>query len=173
MLKPIESPADFLDELPDLDPDESFNFCCGPSVACFNACCRDLDLVLGPYDVLRLRQALELSSRQFLEKFTAPVALPPGGFPALQLLMGEEPEKRCPFVTAKGCSVYEHRPSPCRAYPVGRGAELNPAGQIEQRFVLLREAHCLGFASEHSWTVRQWLDDQGLGPYNSSNDRYL
>ena len=33
-------------------------FACHPKVPCFNECCRELDLALSPYDVLRLRRAL-------------------------------------------------------------------------------------------------------------------
>ena len=36
--------------------DEAFRFACGPEVACFNDCCRDLFQALTPYDALRLKR---------------------------------------------------------------------------------------------------------------------
>ncbi len=50
-----------------IDPDTPFRFACNPGVACFNECCRDLNQFLTPYDVLRLKRGLGLSSRQFLD----------------------------------------------------------------------------------------------------------
>ena len=34
--------------------DRPFTFACHPGVPCFTECCRELDLALTPYDVLRL-----------------------------------------------------------------------------------------------------------------------
>ena len=31
--------------------DDQFQFACGPEVPCFNACCRDLNQFLTPYDL--------------------------------------------------------------------------------------------------------------------------
>ena len=52
-------------------PDEVFRFACSPGVACFNACCRDLNQSLYPYDILRLKKRLKLPSGEFLERYTA------------------------------------------------------------------------------------------------------
>ena len=57
-----------LDALPALGADDRLGFACHPGVPCFNACCRDLDLLLYPYDVLRLRRALGLDSPGFLSR---------------------------------------------------------------------------------------------------------
>jgi Fe-S-cluster containining protein len=37
----------------------------------------------------------------------------------VKLSMGRDEGHRCPFVTDKGCSIYEDRPEACRLYPVG------------------------------------------------------
>ena len=41
-----------------LKPGDSFAFRCHPDIACFNRCCRNLNLFLYPYDVIRLKGAL-------------------------------------------------------------------------------------------------------------------
>jgi hypothetical protein len=40
-------------------------------------------------------------------------------------------------------------------------------------YVLIQEAHCLGFAEPRQWTVRQWKKDQKLDIYNEMNDLML
>lgn len=162
-----------LDELPALGPDEPFRFACHPQVPCFNACCRDLDLELHPYDMLRLRQRLGLSSRAFLDRHGRAGILPHTGFPTVELCMSEAPERPCPFVRPEGCSVYEDRPAACRCYPVGRGVGLDADGERFERLFLLREAHCRGFEQPQRWTARGWLADQGLEPYAALDDGYM
>jgi Fe-S-cluster containining protein len=162
-----------LEELPALEPDERFCFACHPGVACFNACCRELDLLLYPYDVLQLRRALSLSSSAFLERHAAPVTLPPHGFPMVQLRMSARSGATCPFVTPEGCAVYARRPAACRAYPLGRGAWLDAHGALQVRHVVVREPHCRGFEDGPSWDAEGWLSDQALQEYNAQNDRYI
>ena len=71
----------FLDSLPELHPGEHFRFACHPGVPCFNACCSDLNLMLTPYDAMRLRRALHIGATDFLNHFTIRYTLPDTGFP--------------------------------------------------------------------------------------------
>ena len=159
--------------LPALKPEESFCFDCHPDVPCFNSCCADLDLVVSPYDALRLRAVLKIDSAEFLERFTCVAVAPDNGFPQVFLRMREDDRKTCPFVTSQGCSVYPDRPSACRSYPLGRGASLDDHGQIAVRYVMVQEGHCQGFKESKSWTPESWIQDQGLKEYNAYNDCYL
>ena len=161
----------FLQSLPEIGQDESFRFACHPQVPCFNACCGDLNLMLTPYDALRLRLGLGMSSKDFIAGHCAVFTAPDTGFPMLSLRMTEGAGKPCPFVTAKGCSVYPNRPAACRTYPLGRATRLNEAGQVEERYFVVREPHCRGFEENRDWTPRLWLKDQGLEPYYASNDK--
>lgn len=164
---------DFLDELPVLEEDQPFCFRCDDRVACFNLCCADLNLVLSPYDVLMLRKGLKIESRAFLERYTRVAIDPETGFPEVSMAMRDDALESCPLVTDKGCCVYQHRPSACRMYPIGRGARVAETGQITEQFALIKEAHCLGFQSEVRWTAKTWQKDQELEAYNRSNDLYL
>lgn len=151
--------------------DELFNFDCHPGVPCFTHCCRELELALTPYDILRLRKATGLHSRELLEKYVIIEQGCQDVFPRLYLTMVDDGQASCVFVSKEGCTVYEHRPGACRAYPTGRGAQKNSKGMIEELHVLLREDHCKGFEESASQNVVQYMRDQELDTYNHFNDK--
>ena len=162
---------------------ESFQFECRPDVSCFGKCCSNLTLMLLPYDVLRLRSRLQLSSAAFLDEHAVTVLDPDTGVPRIRLRMGDDENKSCPFLGPKGCAVYEDRPSACRMFPLGRAATTGGAGAlgkarlcdngVMERFFLVREQVCAGFAETREWRVDEWLDNEGLRPYIAHNDRWL
>lgn len=155
-------------------PDETFQFECSPEVACFNECCRDLNQFLYPYDILRLKKGLGLSSREFLERYTIQHIGPESGLPIVALKTTDAKGQTCPFVTEKGCRVYPFRPSSCRIYPLMRALSRNrETGEITERFMLLNEPHCLGFNEPKEQNVRQWMMEQGVDADNSINDRLM
>ncbi len=162
---------------PDVTPislQETFRFSCNPEVPCFNECCRDLNQFLTPYDILRLKSHLELSARQFLEQYTCQHIGPESGLPIITLKPGDQQDLACPFVTPKGCSVYENRPSSCRTYPLMRAvARSRETGEMTEQFMLLKEPHCRGFKKGKTQTVQQWIDEQGIAIYNEINDKLM
>jgi len=150
-----------------------FSFGCHPRVACFTECCRELDLLLTPYDVLCLSNELQMRAKEFIDRFVVVEQNEQGGFPSLYLGMVDDGRASCPFISNRGCRVYNSRPGACRAYPVGRGATLDANGQVHEIHVLVREEHCRGFAEAHSYTVAEWFENQGLSDYNVLNDEVL
>ena len=154
--------------------DEHFCFSCHPGVPCFTECCRQLDLALTPYDVLRLKNRLQMHSGNFLEQYVIIEWDERIVFPQCYLTMVDDGRASCVFVSPEGCSVYEDRPSACRAYPVGRGASRRDDGQtISERYVLLEEPHCLGFAESSPHTPEGYLRDQGFDEYSRWNDAIM
>lgn len=154
--------------------DNSFTFRCHKDIACFTHCCAKLELVLTPYDILRLKERLGLSSEDFLEKYTDTKVDSGSRFPRVILRMNEGKDRVCHFVTPGGCSVYEDRPGACRFYPVGRAAmKLEPASHAKEKFFLVKEAHCRGFEEDREWTVEEWISSEGLDEYNALNDLWL
>lgn len=151
---------------------EKFQFRCHPGVTCFNECCRNLELALTPYDVLRLKGALGLSSADFLERHALVEEAEDSPWPMVYLGMEDDGLGRCPFVAPEGCRVYGHRPGACRMYPLGRGVCRNAAGRRHDLYVLLTEPHCRGFSgvAVPAWSVAEWLGDQDLMPYNALHD---
>jgi Fe-S-cluster containining protein len=156
-----------LDEYPRLGPDDTFKFSCHPGISCFNKCCGDVNIFLSPYDVLRLKRRLGMSSTEFLEQYTLMPVQKDMRTPVVMLKMNDDEEKSCPFLTEEGCGVYTDRPWPCRMYPLGMAAQKDtPDGWRGDRFFfLLQEEGCTGFGEAKEWTVRQWMDDQGIDEY--------
>jgi Fe-S-cluster containining protein len=153
-----------------IDNSEKFCFACHPGVPCFTQCCRQLDLALTPYDVLRLKNRLKLHSGKFLEQYVIIEWEEGMVFPACYLTMVDDGRASCVFVSDKGCSVYEDRPGACRAYPVGRGASRDGDGTVTEQYVLVKEPHCQGFEENPEQTAAEYFQDQGLVDYNRFND---
>lgn len=162
------------DNLKPIEPDNLFRFECSPKVACFNECCRDLNQFLYPYDVLRLKKRLGLSSGEFLERFTIQHIGPESGLLVVALKAADAERLTCPFVSPNGCRVYPDRPASCRTYPLARAISRHrETGQVSEHFMLLKEPHCLGFKASKSQTARQWINDQQIKIYNQFNDQLL
>jgi Fe-S-cluster containining protein len=162
------------DEFRQLLPDEPFPFACHKTVACFNECCRDLNQSLTPYDLLRLKTGLGLSTTEFLTTYTRIHTGPETGLPVPTLRPRDNAGLTCPFVTPHGCRVYENRPSSCRIYPLARAiSRSRRTGHIREHFALLKEPHCLGHAQDHTQTVREWIMHQGLEAYFRFNDMLI
>lgn len=168
-----DATQEFMESLPTLRAGESFCFRCHREISCFNECCSDLNMALAPYDVLRLRRALGLSSKGFLSRFAHVGVIPDSGFPYVSLRMRDDEKHSCPFVDAKGCTVYRDRPGACRTYPLGRGASADESGHISSQYVLVQEEHCRGFEENKSWTIETWISDQEIGEYDLMSDSFL
>jgi Fe-S-cluster containining protein len=150
-----------------LQAGEVFTFHCHPQVPCFNRCCRNLNLFLYPYDVLRLKSALGIDSEAFLDQYVDVVLREGNYFPEVLLCMSDNADKTCPFLTPKGCSVYGDRPDTCRLYPVEQGAIFSDDGRIVQSIHLLRPADfCQGHLASQTLTVEAWVKDQDAERHN-------
>jgi len=157
-----------------IDPDAPFRFACNPGVACFNACCRDLNQFLTPYDVLRLKRGLGLSSQGFLEQYTRRHTGPGSGLPVVTLKPADPERLTCVFVTPAGCRVYPDRPSSCRMYPLVRLLRRSrQTADVRVEYRLLKEPHCRGFDAQQVRTVQGWMLEQDLLDFNAENDRML
>lgn len=156
-----------LKEYPRLTESDSFSFECGFHLECFNKCCADVNIFLTPYDVLRLRSALEMSSAEFLRKHTIIPFDKNQKFPVPLLLMSDSDDKICSFVDPdKGCTVYTDRPWPCRMYPLGMASPGDEADNASEPFYfIMKEDVCLGLGKPKEWTVSEWMQDQGIPKY--------
>src|SRR5512143_4067544 len=52
-----------------LTANSRFKFRCHKGVKCFTACCSDINIVLPPYDLLRLRKRLGMTTEDFISKY--------------------------------------------------------------------------------------------------------
>lgn len=169
-----EEPSPSNGALTPISEQGAFAFHCSSAVACFNACCRDLNQYLAPYDILQLKNFLKIRSEEFLATYTTRHIGPETGLPVITLRPRIGTGRECPFVTAAGCQVYPNRPSSCRIYPLARAVtRCRQTGRLTEHFALIRESHCLGFEQDHRQTVRQWLQSQQLPVCLEQNDRFL
>jgi len=156
-----------------LAPGEQFGFRCHSDLACFNQCCRNLNLFLYPYDVLRLRRQLEISSDEFIERYVDLVLRKEQHFPEVLLRMADNQEHTCPFLSPQGCSVYPDRPDTCRTFPVEQGALYDAATGHSKAVSYLRPPDfCLGQLEDQQWTTDTWAKDQEAAVYNQMTMRW-
>lgn len=154
--------------------DDEMNFVCSPDVSCYIECCKDLSQALTPYDVLRLKNNLNLASGLFLKKYTSSHIGPESGLPVVTFKSDPATGHLCPFVNSEGCSVYPDRPASCRIYPLARAvARSRQTGEVAEFFALIEEPHCRGFGQNIGQTVRSWLAGQDLALHNLMNDRFM
>jgi len=154
--------------------DGKFRFACHPSVSCFTECCRDLRLMLTPYDIVRLKSQLHMTAGNFLDEYCEIHFDETRGLPMVHLAMQDDDRRTCPFVSPKGCGVYTDRPGACRIYPIARASRLHKLhGTVIENFFVLQEAHCRGFEEDRSWTLEEWVSDQGLELYHDMNNLWM
>lgn len=148
---------------PTLEIEDSFRFRCGKSVSCFNECCKDVTIFLGPYDVLRMSQGLGIPAKEFLDKHCTILGTN-RLIPLIVMRMNEEDEKRCFFVTPEGCSVYEKRPWACRMFPL----DVTEEGSSFR--VIIDDSRCKGLLEDLERRVVDYLNDQGAPKYQVMDD---
>jgi len=166
---------DRLDKLPGIriKNDDSFTFRCYPGIGCFNRCCRNLNLFLYPYDVIRLKHVMNISSDAFLDKYVDVVLRPGNYFPEVLLRMSENDEKSCPFLMPSGCSVYPDRPDTCRTFPFEQGILYDARTKKDVPVYFFRPPEfCEGPYEEYEWTMAAWTADQDAGQHHKMTIRW-
>ena len=158
-----------------LTKDSRFKFRCHPKVRCFTACCSNVNIALPPYDLLRLRKRLGLAAHEFISKYGDIQILDKTLFPVVTLKMRDDEKKSCPFVTPRGCTVYEDRPNICRYYPVGMATlrKVDAEGGKDEFYFMTKEDHCKGFEEDKQWTIGEWRADQGADLYDEMNRGWM
>ena len=158
-----------LDQIPGrcIATGDRFRFRCHPGIGCFNRCCRNLNLFLYPYDVIRLKNCLGISSDQFIDRYVDIVLRDGNSFPDVLLRMSNDAEQTCPFLTEEGCTVYQDRPDTCRTFPVEHGLQYGTTGAPPQPVSFFRPPDfCLGQHEPDEWTLESWKTDQDAAEHN-------
>jgi uncharacterized protein len=146
-----------------LNTNSKFKFKCHPGVSCFTKCCRGINIILTPYDVIRLKTRLGIPSDDFLSIYTRPHLLEKTDLPVVTLRQLDDEASSCPFVREEGCIIYEDRPTACRYYPLGTATLQHKDGADDSGFFFfVHEPHCKGFEEDGHWTVETWREDQGV-----------
>ena len=156
-----------------LSPDSGFTFHCHAGQTCFNQCCRTPTIILSPYDLLRLKQGLGITSGQLLERYTRQEIEPNSNLPLVFIDAYRSPEGGCPFVGAAGCTFTRIGPGPaCRLFPLTMGSRLTRMVSRTTTFaagwIIAR-----GFDAEIEWTVASWMASQGFAEYDQGRRAWL
>lgn len=150
-----------------LEPEERFRFRCHPQIDCFNQCCRNLNLFLYPYDIVRLKKRLQITSDQFLDRYVDIVLRKTNFFPDVLLSMADNDQKTCPFLSDAGCTVYPDRPDACRTFPLEQGLYYYAqTSQTTPVYFFKPPDFCLGPHENTEWTIETWAEDQNAVVYN-------
>lgn len=162
-----------LKEYPRLYKESKFKFNCHKNISCFNKCCSDVNIFLTPYDIIRLKNSLKISSQEFLDRHTFLPIDEKQNHPVVMLKMNNDEDKTCPFVGDNGCSVYEDRPWPCRMFPLGVASpkEIGVNGDGEFYFIL-EEPICQGYKEDRYLTVNEWINDQQVDKYTEMGEQF-
>jgi Fe-S-cluster containining protein len=166
---------DIIDNYPRLGLDDTFSFSCNPSVPCFGACCHDINIFLTPYDVLRLKKNLGITSEEFIAKYAlSPEINTETRIPLVVLRMSDAEGRPCQFLGEKGCTVYEDRPWSCRMYPLGLASQrskYNPTGE-EFYYLMVEHEKCKGHGIGGEIRVGDYLESQKVADFDSMNEMY-
>ena len=163
-----------------ITPEGIFSFACHPGVSCFNRCCHEIDVILTPVDILKIKTEMKLRSDEFLKKYTTLQKLKGTGIPMVKLLMRDNSNGACIFLDKeRGCSIYQFRPLVCRSYPLGvasldpRQSEDTSNDQPSEARFIIREDICMGHREPKTWTLKEWMKDQGTIGIESDNKTWL
>ncbi|MDM8561622.1 YkgJ family cysteine cluster protein [Candidatus Parabeggiatoa sp. HSG14] len=157
-LKPVE-----------LSLEDTIQFRCHKDIACFNECCKRIDILLTPYDILRLKKHLKMSSNEFLAQYTVPYEMDQQGMPGVKIRTADD-NPACPFLGENGCSVYEDRPTVCRYYALGlMSMRKEKSLTDENAYFLVKEDHCLGHNESRTITIGDYRQEQCVEQYDEIN----
>ncbi len=150
----------------------TFQFACHSEVSCFTRCCHDADMYLYPYDIVRMKQHLGISSEAFLMAHTTTAIRDMPTFPNVMLKMSDRPGKPCTFLTEQGCTIYADRPYSCRAYPLEPAMVGDEDGTVRMQHYVMRHGHCKGHHEDRTWTAESWMADQQMNAYTAPNSHW-
>lgn len=145
-----------------LDGSKAIRFRCHRGIACWNACCSNIDISLTPVDIMRLKRRLGTTSTEFLERCTLPYEMEKDGIAGVKL-KPVDGGTACRFMQPEGCAVYDDRPTACRYYPVAL-LSMRKQGESTDRdaYALVKEPHCLGHDEPRTITIDAYRAEQGL-----------
>jgi len=151
---------------------DTFRFACNEEIPCFTRCCQNADMLLYPYDIIRLKKHLGMTSEEFLVTHTITAFRDNPNFPSIMLKMSDDEGHPCSFLSDKGCTVYENRPYSCRAYPLEPAMQDNGKGGFSITSYVVQHDHCLGHGEGKDWTSEAWMKSQGMETYNKYNSAW-
>jgi Fe-S-cluster containining protein len=154
-----------------LKPEDVIRFNCNAKLDCYTRCCRDITILLTPYDVLRMKNAIRISSGDFLARYTATL-IGDTGLPFVVLKMLDDNKQSCPFVKHSGCTIYPHRPWACRIYPLQPESTQLTEKAGKAYYSVMEIPFCLGLEADRTLTLSAYIEEQGIPVYIEMEKRF-
>lgn len=149
-----------------VDEKHVIQFSCHKGIGCWNACCSNIDISLTPYDVLRMKTRLGISSTEFLKQYTVPYEMDKDSIAGVKFRPVEE-GTACRFMKPEGCDIYADRPTACRYYPVALLSMRRQDEYVDRdSYAIVKEDHCKGHEVNRPITIGDYRKEQGLGEYD-------
>ncbi len=144
-------------------------FSCHKGVSCYNACCKQADIPLTSYDILRLKDHFGISSTEFLKEHTIPFEMDQDKLPGVKL-RHLDGTTICRFMNDDGCGVYKDRPMACRYYPVGHlSMRKQDVNAEEEHYFLVKEDYCKGHEEDRELTIDEYRAEQEVEEYDKNS----
>ena len=141
-------------------------FSCHKGIGCWNACCSNIDISLTPYDVLRMKTRLGITSTEFLRLYTVPYEMDKDSIAGVKFRPVEE-GTACRFMKPEGCDIYADRPTACRYYPVALLSMRRQDEYVDRdSYAIVKEDHCKGHEVKRRITIADYRQEQGLVEYD-------
>lgn len=146
---------------------ESFQYDC---IQC-GKCCQKLTVTIDPYDVLRLKSALQKSTTEIMQQNLNIMQDETTGWPIAFLRYAQT--GKCEFNKANKCLVWRDRPKVCRLFPLGMASTVQIGNPAENTYYLLkRSTICQGFSQQKNQSVQDWLDESQLDAYLNEYEKF-
>ncbi|MDP1609765.1 MAG: YkgJ family cysteine cluster protein [Sulfuritalea sp.] len=141
-------------------------FSCHKGISCWNACCSNIDISLTPYDVLRMKTRLGITSTEFLKDYTVPYEMEKDGIAGIKF-RPIEGGSACRFMKPEGCDIYTDRPTACRYYPVALLSMRKQDEYVDRdSYAIVKEDHCKGHEVNRPIAIADYRKEQGLEEYD-------
>ena len=142
--------------------DDTFRFHC---TMCGRCCINREDILLTPRDMYRMAKELEITPREFFDRYCETYLGGDSRMPVVRL-KPRGSVQRCPLLKDRKCSVHRAKPTVCALFPIGRCIKIDPENQtpdaIETAQIeyIFSDPGCGDDSETH--TVREWLHDFNL-----------
>jgi Fe-S-cluster containining protein len=123
-------------------------------------CCKDIDIMVNPYDALKIRRQLKLNPKEFFDKMTFHI----GHSSKLPIVMIQT-RPRCVFIQDNKCGIHLARPTNCRGYPCGRLQTMDKDKNHITKWIVHRSCSKLDPRRQKLWKIKDWMKSEGLHEY--------
>ncbi len=130
---------------------------------CYGCCTYRDAVTMSAYDIFRCSKELNISTNDFINQYCWINIGKTSALPVLQLKI--EPKlNKCVLLKNGVCRAGNSRPTTCALFPLGRFMQIDETnGEKKVGYVFSGDSGC---RKGHSYTVREWLETNGM----SSND---